>query len=134
MSLCCSALECVECPANLYQSITKSIRCLASVRTQCTTPALYHVQTQECLAPEWVSTYRGVPQNFALPLPSSPIDGKIQFNPNPIVCTDQKLLSENEIHKLVLRTNDMRIRKCVLTGTCRANLAFHTIVQKQLVI
>lgn len=35
----------------------KSLRFLASVRTHCTTPTLCHVQTQECLAPDRVSTY-----------------------------------------------------------------------------
>lgn len=54
MSLCRSALR---CPSNLHQSITKSIRLLASVRTYYTTPALCHVQAQECLAADWVSTY-----------------------------------------------------------------------------
>lgn len=53
-SLCYSALR---CPSNLHQSITKSIRLLASVRTYCTTPTLCHVQAQECLALDRVSTY-----------------------------------------------------------------------------
>ncbi|XDV18165.1 hypothetical protein PO909_023918 [Leuciscus waleckii] len=44
------------------------------------------------------------------------LHGKIQSNPNPIVCSDQKPLSWNKVHKLSLRTNDMRKRECVLTG------------------
>lgn len=118
MSLCRSGLT---CPSNLHQSITKSIRVLASVRTYYTTPALCHVQAQECLAPDRVSTHykRAEAQSKKELCPSPPFsstDGKIQSNPNPIVCSDQKPLSWNKVHKLSLRTNDMRKRECVLTG------------------
>lgn len=115
MSLCSAS----RCPLNLHHQAHETV-------SICAYP-LYNTYFVPCAGTGMPGTgldrhllvsgsRRSRRKNFALPLPFSSTDGKIQSNPNPIVCSDQKPLSWNEVHKLSLRTNDMRKRECVLTG------------------